>query len=79
MQKSAPKIKFVSHIYLERLILELHTESGSVNSTPPGQNGRHFVDDILWCIFVNEKFCILIKISLKFVPKGPIDNNPALV
>ena len=29
--------------------------------------------------FMNEKFCILIKISLKFVPKGPIDNNPALV
>ena len=31
------------------------------------------------CIFVNEKFCILIKISLKFVPKGPTDNNQALV
>ena len=29
--------------------------------------------------FVNEKFWILIKISLKFVSKGPIDNNPALV
>ena len=28
---------------------------------------------------VNEKFCILIKISLKFVPKGPFDNNSALV
>ena len=28
--------------------------------------------------FMNEKFCILIKISLKFSPKGPIDNNPAL-
>ena len=28
---------------------------------------------------MNEKFCILIKISLKFVPKGPTDNNPALV
>ena len=28
---------------------------------------------------MNEKFCILIKISLKFVPKGPVDNNPALV
>ena len=25
--------------------------------------------------FMNEKFCILIKISLKFVRKGPIDNN----
>ena len=43
------------------------------------QNGRHFTDDIFRCIFVNEKFCILIKISLKFVPKGPTDNNPALV
>ena len=30
-------------------------------------------------IFVYEKFCILIEISLKFVPKGPIDNNPELV
>ena len=28
---------------------------------------------------MNEKFCILIKISLTFVPKGPIDNPPALV
>ena len=31
-------------------------------------------------IFVNEKFRILIKDSLTFVPhKGPIDNNTALV
>ena len=28
---------------------------------------------------MNEKFCILIKISLKFVPRGQIDNNKALV
>ena len=50
-----------------------------VNPSPPGQDGRHFADDTSRCIFVNEKFCILIKISLKFVPKGPNDNNPALV
>ena len=25
------------------------------------------------------KFYILIKISLKFIPKGPVDNIPALV
>ena len=50
-----------------------------INSSPPGQNGRHFTDDIFGCIFVNEKFCISIKFSLKFVPKGPVDNNPALV
>ena len=28
---------------------------------------------------MNEKFCILIQISLKFVPKGPIYNKAALV
>ena len=42
----------------------------------PGQNGRHVADNTFWCIFVNEKFCILITMSLKFIPKGPIDNNP---
>ena len=46
-------------------------------SSPPGQNGRHFPDDIFRCTFVNEKFYILIKISLKFVSKSPFDNNPA--
>ena len=50
-----------------------------LNSFPPGQNGRHFADDISKCIFMNEKFCILIQISLKFVPKGPIDNKSALI
>ena len=50
-----------------------------INSSPHGQNGRHFADDDFRCILVSEKFCILIKISLKCVPKGPIDNIPALV
>ena len=46
-----------------------------VNSSPPGQNGHHFIDDI----FMNEKFCISIRVSLKFVPKGPTDNKSAMV
>ena len=50
-----------------------------VNSSPLAQNGRLFTDDIFRCIFVNEKLCILVKISPTFVPKGPIDNNLALV
>ena len=29
--------------------------------------------------FLNEKFFILIKISLKFVPKYPLDNKPVMV
>ena len=36
-------------------------------------------DDIFKCIFSNEYFRISIKIPLKFVPKGPIDNKSALV
>ena len=31
------------------------------------------------CIFLNENYRILIQISLKFVPRSPIDNKPALV
>ena len=46
---------------------------------PPGENGRHFPDDIFKCIFMNVKVCIRIRISLKFVPKGTIDNILALV
>ena len=45
----------------------------------PRQNGRHFADDTFKRIFLNENVTISIKISLKFVPKGPINNIPALV
>ena len=45
----------------------------------PRQNGRHFANDIFKCIFLNENVWILIKILLKFVPKGPIKNIPGLV
>ena len=56
-----------------------HQVSALINLFSPGQNGPHFTEDIIKCIFVNEKFCILIWISLKFVPTGPIDYKPALV
>ena len=49
------------------------------NTLRPRQNGRHFPDDIFKCIFLNENVWIPIKISLKFVPKGPINKIPALV
>ena len=50
-----------------------------VNTLRPRQNGRHFADDIVKCIFSNENVWVPIKISLKFVRKGPINNIPALV
>ena len=50
-----------------------------LNTLSPRQNGRYLISDIFKCIFMNENFCILIRISLKFVRKGPIDNTLALV
>ena len=50
-----------------------------LDSLRPRQNGRHFADDTFKRIFLNENVRTSIKISLKFVPEGPINNNPALV
>ena len=38
-----------------------------------------FSDNIFKCIFLNENFPILIKISLKFIHESPIDIMSALV
>ena len=51
----------------------------SVNTLRPRQNGRHFADDIFRRIFLNGNIWIPIKISLKFVPNGSINNIPALI
>ena len=45
----------------------------------PRQNGCHFPDDIFKWIILNENVWILLKISLKFVPKVQINNIVALV
>ena len=49
------------------------------NTLRPRQNGRHFADDTFKPIFLNENIRISIKISLKFVPKVPINNIPTFV
>ena len=36
-------------------------------------------DDIFNCTFLNGKDRIPIQISLKYVPRSPIDNKPELV
>ena len=51
----------------------------TLNTLRPRQDGRPFPDDIFKSIFFNENVQILIKISLTFVPKAPINNIPALV
>ena len=49
------------------------------NTLRPRQNGRHFSDDTFKRFFLNVNVWIPIKISRIFVPKGPINNIPALV
>ena len=49
------------------------------NTLRPRQNGRHFADDVFKCIYLNENMWISLKISLKFVHKGLINNIPSLV
>ena len=50
-----------------------------INTLRPRQNGFHFADDSFKCIFLNENALISIRISLRFVPKGSINNIPSLV
>ena len=49
------------------------------NSSPPGQSGRHFADDMFKCIFLIENIWNSNKISLIHVPWGVIDNMTGLV
>ena len=51
------------------------TRPQHINVSHTGQNSRNFTDDIFRCIVFNEKYRIPIKISIKFVPQGPIKSN----
>ena len=66
-----------------KIPFELNTQTQEIhialNSFIPGQNGRHFQDDISKCILFNDNVEISIEISLKFVLKGPINDIPALI
>ena len=66
-------------LFLYLTTQNVHTMCMILNTLRPRQNGRHFADDILKYIFLNKNVWISIEISLKFVPKGPINNIPALV
>ena len=58
--------------------LDKKVEQHIINTLRPKQNGHHFTDNIFKCILWNEYVWVSNKISLKFVPKGPINNIPAL-
>ena len=49
----------------------------NVDTLMPKQNGHQFTG-IFPYIFIKENFCILIPISLKFVPEDPTRNKSVL-
>ena len=57
----------------------IYVASFWINTLKPIQIDHHFPDNIFKHIFLNENCCILVKISLKFVPQGPINNITSLV
>ena len=61
------------------MVICIYVKTGTYNTLRPRRNGQHFTDDIFKRILFNENIWIWIKISQKFVPKGPINNIPALV
>ena len=65
-------------VYNYQILTDLMGVNG-LNTLRPRQNGRLFADDTFKRILLNENVRISSTISLKFVPKGPINNNPALV
>ena len=69
-------LKFHRSLFLR---IPLTINPALVNTLRPRRNEQHFADDIFKRIFFNENVWISIEISLKFVPKGPINNIPTLV
>ena len=82
---SAIPVQLVSEEFSLNIIMKnlsticVHHHVSYFNTLRLTQNGCHLADDLFKCIFLKENIWILIKISLNFVPKGPINNIPALV
>ena len=74
-----PTILWVGFGVFSKMVATFNHVGKSFNTLRPRQNGHHFADDAFKRIFLNENVGISIKISLKFVPKGPVYNIPALV
>ena len=50
-----------------------------INSSPLDKMAAVLAEDLFKCIILNENDRIPFQISLKFVPRSPINNKPALV
>ena len=58
--------------------MHVASDPNELTHLPLNKMAAILADNIFKCIFLNENVWILIKISLKFVPKGPINTIPSL-
>ena len=79
-------LKYIQVIFIYAVltgVLAAHMLVGSkkkfINTLSSEENGCHVADGILKCIFFNESHYLLNHISLKFVPKDPVNTKSALV
>ena len=63
--------------FTQLLFEEIHADGWA--HLPVDKMAATFTDGILKHIFLNENIRISIQFSLRFVPKGPIDNIQVLV
>ena len=68
-----------SHQFVWWKYLFMHKTNASLTHWVWSKMAHHISDDIFKYIFLNDNVCIAIRISLKFVPEGPIHNIPSLV
>ena len=61
------------------LILEKYSQKPHFETSRPRQHDRHFADDTFKNIFLNVNVSIVIKNSLKFVPKGLTNKIPVMI
>ena len=67
------KICFLVHLNFETGEYSMHSY------LPLGKMATNLADDIFTYNFINAKFCISIRISLKFVPGSLVDNKSTSV
>ena len=64
---------------IDRIFSYMPHKQRFVKTPRPAWNGRHLPDDIFTCVFLNQKYCILIKMSPNFITTIPHNNEKTLV
>ena len=66
-------------IFIDHIIMASYMVDPQLTHLPLDKMAAILADDIFICIFLNGNYRIQFQISLKYIPRSPIDNKPALV